>query len=359
MTNEHNREAHDREGAADRTVTMQDIARLSGVSQSTVSRVLNDAVTTVPIAADTRERVLEAADRLGYRPNPLARGLRGAKTMLLGIIVREIADPFFAHAVEAVSMRARERSYNVVLGSAHSQADEAIELHAVLETRHCDAIILLGDMRDQPRLLDDLTAAKVPVVALWTGKALDGVDTVNVDNRAGIGMAVDHLAELGHRRFGFIGESLHGDVQERSAAFVDRLTVLGMPPAPEHIVAASTDPGAGADAFRRLMSLSNPPTAVVTATDIIGIGVLHAAHAMRVAIPEQVSVVGFDDIPLAAFAAPPLTTVHNPVAEMSSLAVDLAIDRPPPGADHMGNHVLAPGFVVRATTGTAVHDAVH
>ena len=149
---------HERE-VAGHTVTMQDIARVSGVSQSTVSRVLNDRATTVPIAAVTRERVLEAADRLGYRPNPLARGLRGAKTMLLGIIVREIADPFFAPAVEAVSMRARERSYNVVLGSAHSQADEAIELHAVLETRHCDGIILLGDMRDQPRLLDDLAAS--------------------------------------------------------------------------------------------------------------------------------------------------------------------------------------------------------
>ncbi len=134
----------------------------SGVSQSTVSRVLNDAATTVPIAAVTRERVLEAADRLGYRPNPLARGLRGSKTMLLGIIVREISDPFFATAVEAVSLRARERGYNVVLGSAHSDAHEAIELHAVLETRHCDAIIVLGDMRDQPRLLDDLSRLEGP-----------------------------------------------------------------------------------------------------------------------------------------------------------------------------------------------------
>ena len=91
--------------------------------------------------------------------------------MLLGIIVREISDPFFAYAVEAVSMRARERHYNVVLGSAHSLADEAIELRAVLETRHCDAIILLGDMRDQPRMLDDLSASRVPVVALWQGNA--------------------------------------------------------------------------------------------------------------------------------------------------------------------------------------------
>ena len=160
--------------APDRTVTMQDIARAAGVSQSTVSRILNDAVTTVPIAAVTRQRVLDVANRLGYRPNPLARGLRGAKTMLLGIIVREISDPFFAPAVEAVSTRARERNYNVVLGSAHGLADEAIELHAVLETRHCDAIIVFGDMRDQPRLLDDLAAATVPVVALWQGTALAG-----------------------------------------------------------------------------------------------------------------------------------------------------------------------------------------
>ena len=329
---------------------MQDIARAAGVSQSTVSRVLNDAVTAVPIAADTRQRVLDVAGRLGYRPNPLARGLRGAKTMLLGIIVRELADPFFAPAVEAASMRARERSYNVVLGSAHSRADEAIVLHAVLETRHCDAIILLGDMRDQPRLLDDLAAAKVPVVALWQGGALAGIQTIDVDNRAGVSAGIDHLVALGHRRFGFIGASPHGDIRERRAAFVDHLTELGMPPAPEHIVAAVTDPAAGAEAFRRLMQRPSPPTAVVTGTDNLAIGVLHAAHSMQLAIPDQLSVVGFDDIPLSSFTAPPLTTVHNPVSEMASLAVDLAIAPPPGPASH---HVLAPGFTIRATTGRA------
>ena len=348
-TKEHNREAHG-DDAAGRIVTMQDIARASGVSQSTVSRVLNDAATAVPIAAVTRERVLEAADRLGYRPNPLARGLRGSKTMLLGIIVREISDPFFATAVEAVSLRARERGYNVVLGSAHSDAHEAIQLHAVLETRHCDAIIVLGDMRDQPRLLDDLSASKVPVVALWTGSTLAGIDTVNVDNRAGVAMGIDHLHGLGHRRIGFIGESPHGDVREREAAFVERLTELGVAVDEDLIVPAVTDPAAGADAFRRLFSSPNPPTAVVTATDNLAIGVLHAAYGLRLAIPEQVSVVGFDDIPLAAFTAPPLTTVRNPVSEMASLAVDLAIDRPSSEPVH---HLLAPGFTVRATTGPA------
>ena len=245
--------------APDRTVTMHDIARAAGVSQSTVSRVLNDAVSVVPIAPDTRQRVLDVADRLGYRPNPLARGLRGAKTMLIGIIVREIADPFFAPAVEAVSLRARELNYNVVLGSAHSLADEAIELHAVLETRHCDAIIVLGDMRDQPRLLEDLVAATVPVVALWQGTGLEGVDTVNVDNRSGIAMAVDHLVGLGHTRFGFIGGGLHGDMRERRTAFVDRLTEAGMPPDGANVVPALNEPGAGADAFRRSRRCGQPP----------------------------------------------------------------------------------------------------
>jgi DNA-binding LacI/PurR family transcriptional regulator len=348
-TNEHNREAQS-DDASGRIVTMQDIADASGVSQSTVSRVLNDAATAVPIAAVTRERVLAAADRLGYRPNPLARGLRGSKTMLLGIIVREISDPFFASAVEAVSLAARERGYNVVLGSAHSDAHEAIQLHAVLETRHCDAIIVLGDMRDQPRLLEDLSASKVPVVALWTGSSMAGIDTVNVDNRTGVAMGIDHLHALGHRRIGFIGESPHGDVREREAAFVERLTELGVTVDDDLLVPAVTDPAAGADAFRRLFSAADPPTAVVTATDNLAIGVLHAAYALRLAIPEQLSVVGFDDIPLAAFAAPPLTTVRNPVTEMADLAVDLAIDRPSPEPVH---HVLVPGFVVRATTGPA------
>ena len=167
-------------------MTMHDIARAAGVSQSTVSRVLNDTSTAVPIAAHTRKRVLDVADRLGYRPNPLARGLRGAKTMLIGLIVREISDLFFTNAVEAVSIAARERAYNVVLGSAHSRADEAIALRAVLETRHCDGIILLGDMQDQPRLLDDLTSSHVPVVALWPA----GVVRSRVDHS---GYHYDHL----------------------------------------------------------------------------------------------------------------------------------------------------------------------
>jgi DNA-binding LacI/PurR family transcriptional regulator len=347
-TNEANHDDPSRDDRS-RTVTMQDIARVSGVSQSTVSRVLNHTATSVPIAADTRRRVLEVAERLGYRPNPLARGLRGAKTMLLGLIVRDIADLFFTTAVEAVSLSARERSYNVVLGSAHSRADEAIALRAVLETRHCDGIVLLGDVRDQPRLLDDLAASNVPVVALWQGTALTGVATINIDNRGGIASAIDHLAGLGHRRFGFIGGYPHGDILERRAAFIEHLTALGIPPLDEHVHAAGLNNAAsGADAFRNLVGMADAPTAIVTATDQMAIGALHAAHALGVDVPGQVSVVGFDDIPLAEYTAPPLTSVHQPMNEMAELAVSLVIDTPRSDGFH---RVFPTTLSLRATTG--------
>ena len=176
----HRRRCADRRGArpADqpgnrpRSVpTMRDIAEAAGVSQSTVSRVLNDVPTRVPIAAETRERVTLAARKLGYRPNPLARGLRGAPTMLLGAVVRDITDPFFAGAVEALSVAAMSHGYNLVLGHAAAGPTTRLALTAVLETRHCDAIVLLGDLQDQPRLFADLADLLVPVVGLWQGSS--------------------------------------------------------------------------------------------------------------------------------------------------------------------------------------------
>ena len=203
---------------------MKDIAIATGVSRSTVSRILNNAPISVPIAQETRERVLAAARDLEYRPNPLARALRGAPTMLLGAIVRDITDPFFAGAVEAVSSAARARGYNIVLGLAHARATEAFELATVLEARQCDGIILLGDMGDQPRLLADLRHSHVPVVAMWQGTLLDLIPGVQVDNRLGTRIAVEHLRGLGHRRVAFIGGRLLGDIRERQSAYSESVS---------------------------------------------------------------------------------------------------------------------------------------
>ena len=239
--------------------TMRDIALATGVSQSTVSRVLSGTPTAVPIAEATRQRVTETAERLGYRPNPLARGLRGAPTMLLGVIVRDVTDPFFAGAIEAASLEANRRGYNVVLGHAHQSADEAVALWGILEARHCDALLFLGDLRDRPELVEDLKDTSIPVVALWHGSRESGIPTVSVDNRAGMAAVVDHLARMGHQRIAFAGPKRLGDITEREDAYLQSLVRHRLARRPEYLVDASNDYGGGAEALDVLMDLAHPP----------------------------------------------------------------------------------------------------
>jgi DNA-binding LacI/PurR family transcriptional regulator len=332
--------------------TMRDIASEAGVSQSTVSRVLNDVATRVPITAETRARVHEAARQLGYRPNPLARGLRGAPTMLLGAVVRDITDPFFAGAIEALSGEARSRGYNVVLGHAHGRADEAIALTAVLETRHCDAIVLLGDVQDQPRLLKDLRDSIVPVVALWQGSSPLDVPTVDVDNRAGIRAGLEHLASLGHERIAFVSARLLGDIREREAAFVEFMGER-FGAVPDGLIRqVPNSPSGGEAAARTLLGLERPPTAIVTSTDALAIGVLHEAHSLGFAVPHALSVVGFDDIMFAGHTIPALTTLRMPMTEIVRAGIELAIDaaRDPRQPREPTVKIIPPSLIVRGST---------
>ena len=344
--------------AAPRTphVTMGDIAREAGVSQSTVSRVVNATASPILISDQTRERVLAAARRLGYRPNPLARGLRGASTMLLGVIVRDIVDPFFSGAVEAVTTSAAAHGYNVVLGHAHGRADEAILLRSVLETRHVDAILVLGDMGDQPRIIDDLRGNHVPVVTLWQGSAAHGLPTVSVDNSLGISEALDHLLGLGHRRIAFVSGRPLGDIEERRAAFDARMHTEGLGLLPGYVQQVSNEPAGGEQALAALMELAIRPTAIVCATDWLAIGVLHGAAIRGIAVPGELSVVGFDDLPMSAFTVPALTTIRMPVREMATRAVQMAIDGTPRGGSPMVE-VLRPELVVRRSTAAVVESA--
>jgi DNA-binding LacI/PurR family transcriptional regulator len=328
---------------------MRDIARETGVSQSTVSRVLSGSPTTVPIAVTTRERVIETAKRLGYRPNPLARGLRGAPTMLLGVIVRDITDPFFAGAIEAASVAANEHGYNVVLGHAHESADEAVALAGILEARHCDGILFLGDLRDRPGLIADIQSATTPVVALWHGSRESGIPTVSVDNAVGIRAMVDHLVDLGHQRIAFAGPRRLGDINEREAAYRSSLDVHGIPRPDAYRLETPNTFFGGRDALDVLMELKQPPTAIIASTDVIAIGMLHAAQRRGLEVPRHISISGFDDIPVAAVSVPALTTVAMPIEAMIAAAVDIVIGDGIP-EDHP---VMAPELVIRSSTGPA------
>jgi DNA-binding LacI/PurR family transcriptional regulator len=333
---------------AERHITMKDVARAVGVSQSTVSRILSGADVAIPIAAETRAKVAAAAQELGYRPNPLARALRGSRTMLLGVIVRDITDPFFGGAIEALSVEAAKFGYNVVLGLAHGSATEAIALAAVLEARHCDAMVVLGDMQDQPSLVDDLRAAHVPVVALWQGSQLRGIRSVNVDNHAGVLASVTHLRELGHQRIAFVSSNLLGDIRERQEAYFSLMSEVP----PGYVQHVSNTPAGGRQALLDLYELADPPTAVIAATDLIALGLLHAAHAIGISVPRDLSIVGFDDISTAAFAVPALTTIRMPTTAMAKAAVRMAIDAMNAKAGARGDEVdlFQPELVIRAST---------
>jgi DNA-binding LacI/PurR family transcriptional regulator len=295
--------------------------------------------------------VLEAAHRLGYRPNPLARGLRGAATMLIGAVVRDFSDPFYAGVIESLAVEAKKHGYNIVLGHAQDVPGQAVALPAVLETRHTDAVIMLGDMQTQPQVLADLRASVVPVVALWPGTSPLEFPTADADDRAGILAGLEHLAGLGHERIGFVGAELPGGFTRREDAYAEFMAGRGGVPGGYLEHCANTLAGGDA-ALRRLMALPEPPTAVVASTDLVAIGVLHAAHALDRSVPDRLSVVGFDDILISAHTVPALTTLRMPITEMVAHAVDLAVRlaRDPDLPREPGLEIFEPTLVVRDST---------
>jgi DNA-binding LacI/PurR family transcriptional regulator len=331
---------------------MRDIAAAASVSQSTVSRVLSGVETRVPIAAETRERVIQASRLLGYRPNPLARGLRGASTNLIGAVVRDFSDPFFAEAIEALVKESMAHGYNVVLGHVHPRLEEAIPLTSVLETRHTDAIVLLGDLRVHPQLLADLRSSRVPIVALWQGTSPLEFPSADTDDRAGIQGGLDHLTSLGHRRIAFVSAELPGDFWVREAAYVDFMGERFGGVMDGYVERCPNTLAGGDAALRRLMALPEPPTAVATSTDLIAVGVLHAAHSVGATVPDRLSVVGFDDILISSHTVPALTTSRMPTAKIVSYAINLAISQAHDSDAARGPslEIFKPDLIIRDST---------
>jgi DNA-binding LacI/PurR family transcriptional regulator len=334
---------------------MRDIAREANVSRSTVSRVLAGVPTGFPVAERTRERIFKAAREMGYRPNPLARGLRGAPTMLLGLIVRDIIDPLDAAAIQAASVEAGNHDYNIVLGHVRGRADEGVELWRILEARHCDAIIFLGDLLERPDFAAELRDTNIPVVAVWHWTRSKMIPTVNVDNRVGITAAVDHLQGLRHQRIAFVSDRRMGEARQREDAYRAHVGRSEVGLRPDYIQDTSEEPRNADHALERLMGLSEPPTAIVCSTDVVAIGALQAAQRRGLRVPEDLSIVGFDDTLVATVSAPALTTVKQPVDEMIRTAVAIlfqSLDGAGVPADQQ-HAVVEPSLIVRGSTGPA------
>ncbi len=309
--------------------TMEQIAVAAGVSPRAPCRVSSAQVSpNARISAATRDRVMTVAREYGYRPNPLARGLRGAATMLLGVVVGDITDPFSPGFIEALSAAALARGYNVVLGHARGSAREAVALRSVLETRHCDAIIILGDLREHPRVLAELAETGVPIVNLGRGPDSRRQSSIDVDNRAGIRLAHGSPGGLGHERIAYVGARPYGDFPARRAAYLEYMAASR--PDRSAQVRAAHDQQRRPRApkrFGRYGAGGRDPRRSMLATDLMAVGALYAAIEAGIdGASQSVSVTGFDDLPIAGFTVPPLDDgLRMPSMEMAAAAVDAAV----------------------------------
>jgi DNA-binding LacI/PurR family transcriptional regulator len=321
--------------------SIHDVAQRSGVSVATVSRSFTAPDT---VRETTRVRVLSAAAELGYRPNRAARGLITGRTGNIGIIVPDLGNPYFQGVLKGAQARARAADYAVFIADGQESAAEEEALIAAM-SKQVDGIVLCSS-RLAPATLAGLEPT--PAVVLLN-RRVDGLATVTVDSADGMRQAVDHLSALGHRRCAFVsGPRRSWSNQQRlrglrAAARAARLDIVQVGP-----VAPRFEGGAGA--AERV--LAGGVTAVLAYNDLVAAGILSRLAELGVGVPDELSVVGFDDIPLAAMLTPALTTVAAPTAQAGACAVEALLGRLQPGTPARAacEHALPATLVVRGST---------
>ncbi|MET0454557.1 MAG: LacI family DNA-binding transcriptional regulator [Mycobacterium sp.] len=335
-----------------RRVTIDDVARLAEVHKATVSRALN-AQTRDQVNAETLKRVKKAARQLGYVPNAMARGLRTSKSMTIGVIIPDLMNPIFPPIVRGVEYVLQAEGYTVLVANTDTHDDVEISAFESLLQRRVDGFILAtGRLDDQP-VVEEAVAADVPVVLVNRGTAIGQFPLVSGDNVSGIEMAVSHLVELGHRHIAHVaGPSNFSTTRSRAEAFEVAVTRAGV--AHETIYAESLSIEAGFRAAGDLVSRTPPcPTALVAGNDLVALGLIRRMRAEGLRCPEDISVVGFNDMPFAEDFWPPLTTVHMPLREIGAEAARLLLRGIEAGRQEGATLTLPVSLVVRGSTGPA------
>jgi len=331
-------------------ITIADVASRAGVSTATVSRVLAGLGGARP---DTRQRVLKSARELGYRPSGVARSLKLRTTRTLGLIITDIGNPFFPELVRAVEEAARERDYAVLLcNSGEDPEREGAYLELLAERRVDGVVIASSGIGRRHRAW--LAKAPLPVVLVNCASPDVPLPTILSDNRAGAALAIGHLIALGHRRIAHITAPARNEAAtERLEGARDALRAAGLDPAGLLVAEGDGHVGGGAAAAERLLDAEHGLTAIFAYNDLTAIGAIRAVGACGLRVPDDVSVVGFDDVDLAAFADPPLTTVAQATASMGRWAVAQLLDRVRGGPATIETVTLPVHLEVRASTGPA------
>jgi LacI family transcriptional regulator len=332
-------------------LTIRQIAKLAGVSRSTASRVLNDHPNVSPAL---RQQVQQVIAETGYEPDPIARSLSSRRSQILGLVVplavRSLfEDPFFARLMQGISQGCNAHGYTLALFLFHSEEEETKLHHRIASNRLLDGVIVTATRTADP-LIPQLIANRIPFVV--HGRHQDAqVSSVDVDNEAGAYTAVSHLVRLGRRRIALItGPKDSLAAEDRKKGYLRALRERRVPVDQALTVHSDFTETSGYEAMQRL--LAHEPDAVFVASDSMALGALRALRYAGKRVPDDLALVGFDDMPQAATTNPPLTTVRQPIRRAGALAVETLIDIVENGARSPRRIILPTELVVRASCGS-------
>jgi len=331
------------------SVTIRDVARAAGVSTATAARALGGYGHSSPAA---RRKVSESARSLGYRPNVVARALVSRATTTVGLVVGDIENPFFAAAARGLADVMDAHGYTVLLANADEDAGRERRAVDALRARQVDGMVVVPAPEAAPEHLAELVSAGVPLVLL--DRVVVGVDADSVlaRNGAGARAAVAHLAGLGHRRIGVVSDSPEiTSSAERIQGYRQALRAAGITPDPGLVSIGGPTRDDGEAAALRLLDRPDRPTAVFTANNFMTVGALRAARSLGLRIPEDVALVGFDDLDWTTLVQPPVTVVRQPVADLGRVAGERLLRRLE-GDDSPPRRIrLATSLIVRGSCG--------
>ena len=334
--------------------TIKDVAREAGVSVATVSRVMNDSG---PVSEETRRRIREVAQRMRFTPNLAARSLITARTTTLGVLLPDLYGEFFSEVIRGVDQAARRHGYHLLVSSSHADRAETEAALRAMRGR-VDGLIIMSPDLDARALVQNLPD-RLPLVLLNSALEGDAYDSLTIENFQGATAMVRHLVGLGHRRIAMIkGAARNHDAAERLRGYRAALRKAGIERVPEWELAGDFTDGSGYRAVAELLRLDPRPTAVFAANDAMAIGAMSALREAGIDVPGEMAVTGFDDIPVARYVSPALTSVRVPIWEMGERATERVL-RMLVGKEGRTRRreTLATELVVRASCGAKTGSA--
>ena len=336
------------------SVTIRDVARLAQVHPGTVSRALNEQTRSL-VNPETAERVIRAAEELGYQPNRIARGLKTNRSFTVGVLIPDLTNPLFPPIMRGLEDRLADAGYTLLTVNTDNDPERERNHMAVLRARQVDGLIA-ATARLDGELLARVAADGIPVVLVNRSLEDGSLPAVTVDDQRGIALAVEHIASLGHERIGHVaGPQNLSTGHRRRLGFIEAIKDAGLEaPASRISVSNAFTESEGARTCEELLGHEPRLTAIVAANDRLAIGCYDVLEAHGLRCPDDVSIVGFNDMPFVDRLRPPLTTVRVPQREIGLVAADLLLEQLADGARDSREILLEPALIVRGSTAPPV-----